>query len=261
MGNVDQLIYNMNTLQTQVLKDLVRFFEDVGKKQKLFFNERDLQVNLACFLKEKGYNVELEYKVSIAFLIEKLGLKDKQDQWKKQIFPWNEKELAIDIVVRKGNDWLPIELKYKTKSVTLSVHERFGEEYKKECEIIKNQSAQDLGRYGFWKDVRRLEITSAAFKNVVGGIAVFYTNDKNYVECPKSNSGKLAQYRDFAMNVNERKKGEMAWRHNEDDGKFENGEKGKEYPNFSISNSYQFEYEELDVGYCWILSVPKTESL
>lgn len=253
----------MNAFQNEVINHLSKFFEE---NDKIFFNERDLQMNLACYLKNQGFDylkkqdfdVELEYKIATVFLQEKLGYKDKDSF--SRIFPWKEDELAIDIVVRKNQTWLPIELKYKTKSVD-SQQYRFGEEYGKK--IIKDQAAQDLGRYGFWRDVRRLEITSAAFKNVVGGIAVFLTNDDNYVNFPASNKG-LVQYRDFAMNVSERSKGEMAWRHNENDEVFNAEEnKWKDYPNFRISNSYKIEYKEFDVQnyYCWILPVPKTESL
>lgn len=245
--------------QNEVINHLSKFFEE---NDKIFFNERDLQMNLACYLKNQGFDVELEYKIATVFLQEKLGYKDKDSF--SRIFPWEEDELAVDIVVHQNNVWLPIELKYKTKNVELLNHTRFGETYDKECKIIKDQAAQDLGRYGFWRDVRRLEITSAAFKNVVGGIAVFLTNDDNYVNFPASNSKKLVQYRDFAMNVSERSKGEMAWRHNENDEVFNAEEnKWKDYPNFRISNSYKIEYKEFDVQnyYCWILPVPKTESL
>lgn len=247
----------MNAFQNEVINHLSEFFEE---NDKIFFNERDLQMNLAFFLLRKGYDVELEYKVATDFLREKLSL-DKE-QWQKT-FPWEEDELAVDIVVHQNNVWLPIELKYKTKNVELLNHTRFEETYDKECKIIKDQAAQDLGRYGFWRDVRRLEITSAAFKNVVGGIAIFLTNDDNYSKCPKTNSRKV-QYRDFAMNVSERSKGEMAWRHNENDEVFNAEEnKWKDYPNFRISNSYKIEYKKFDVQnyYCWILPVPKTESL
>lgn len=258
-----------STLQEEVLKELNSFFEKEIEDGKLFFNERELQMYLACFFSKKGYIVKLEYKIASSFLKDKLKVDD--GKW-EVLFPWKEKVLSIDIAISKnkdkveGKEWLPIELKYKTKDTKLSPdkHTRFDEDYGEKYAIIKNQAAQDLGRYGFWKDVRRLEIVTSAFKNVVGGIAIFLTNDENYVYCPKYTEGKLSQYRDFAMNCSERKAGKMAWRHIENDEIYDKKDnKWKGYPNFNISNSYKIECKDLNKNnyYCWILPVPKTEIL
>lgn len=59
--------------------------------------------------------------------------------------------------MRKGNEYCPIELKYKTKLLKHSKKiDRFGENI--DCEkLVKNQGARDLGMYGFWKDMSRIE--------------------------------------------------------------------------------------------------------
>ena len=46
--------------------------------------------------------------------------------------------------------------------------------------IIKNQGAQNEAKYGFWKDVRRIELLKKRFKAVPGGLAIFLTNDPSY---------------------------------------------------------------------------------
>lgn len=49
----------------------------------------------------------------------------------------------IDIMVRKGNEFVPIELKYKLKGIESQIH-RFGEHSSVPIPIVTDQSAQDL---------------------------------------------------------------------------------------------------------------------
>ena len=53
---------------------------------------------------------------------------------------------------------------------------------------MKNQGAQDLGMYDFWKDVRRVELVRRRFDRVKGGLAVFVTNDPLYTKASKPTS-------------------------------------------------------------------------
>lgn len=84
-----------------------------------------------------------------------------------------DSELRLDIVVRKDNEYLPIEIKYKTKKVEREI-ERFGEKLNHKITVIKDQSAQDIGKYGFWKDIKRLELICERFKNVKNAISIFF---------------------------------------------------------------------------------------
>ncbi len=147
-----------------VFTDVKRFLDT---NKELLFNERDLQMHLATFLRQTGHydDVDVEYYVPV---IELDGYIDI----------WNT-ELRMDIVVRRGDEYVPIELKYKTKWVTKKLP-RFGESVKEEVKVIKNQGAQDLGMYDFWKDVRRIELVRKRFKNIKNGLAVFATNDERY---------------------------------------------------------------------------------
>lgn len=98
-------------------------------------------------------------------------------------FPWRKKTgtttLSIDIVVEKDDEFVPIELKYKTKAVK-SKNLAFGESNKKNFSrnILENQLAYPNNKYLVWKDVRRLEVIYDAFKKVVGGVVVFITTMK-----------------------------------------------------------------------------------
>ena len=92
---------------------------------------------------------------------------------------WETEKPSIDIVVRRGNEYVPIELKYKLKAISGRIS-RFGEKSSEDVSIVTNQAAQNLGRYAFWKDVRRIELVKKHYRAVNAGIAVFLTNDESY---------------------------------------------------------------------------------
>lgn len=162
----------MISLTTQVERDVAAW---LGRAVTLFANERHQQVELASFLRLSGHydEVILEYFVPNGEL--------------KPDYVWDS-ELRLDIVVRLGAEYVPIELKYKTKAVAGPIT-RFGEDLgEKEYTLVKSHSAQDLGMYDFWKDVRRLELVKRRFAGVAGGVALFMTNDSYYRRGPKSGS-------------------------------------------------------------------------
>lgn len=72
-----------------------------------------------------------------------------------------------DIVIETNDEFIPIELKFKTKAV-------------EGCEY-SNQSAQDLGRFDFWFDVERIQnFGIKSGKNFKKGYAILVTNDPLY---------------------------------------------------------------------------------
>lgn len=163
-------------LVDQVRCDICDFLTSCSE---LLFNERDLQMHLALWLRQSDSaydDVDLEYFVPYQEL-------DKGPNG----YLW-ENELRLDIVVRKGREFLPVELKYKTRRITCAT-ERFGEKLGGNIEVVKNQGAQDLGMYNFWKDVRRLELVRRRFHtSVKNGLSVFVTNDPKYLrKSPQSN--------------------------------------------------------------------------
>ena len=78
---------------------------------------------------------------------------------------------AVDILVVTTGGVVAIELKYWKKKLAANVN---GESYQ-----LKNQAAQDISRYDFWKDVSRLErlIEEDAIRT---GFVVALTNDPGY---------------------------------------------------------------------------------
>lgn len=89
-------------------------------------------------------------------------------------------KVFIDIVVEKGEEYVPVEIKYKTAKLSGGLV-RFDERIdNQELSLLLNHGAQDEGRYDFWKDVRRLELIVNKFEKVEAGLAVFVTNDLKY---------------------------------------------------------------------------------
>lgn len=171
---------NQSALLAQVRADIENYLK---KRRELIVNERDLQVSLAVMLREsKHYDeVEVEYMIPIEELMS-LANKGKS-------YPWsNVAAMYVDIVVRKGEQFVPIELKYTTKAIKAprEFKQRFAEKMLNEnIQIIKNREASDLVMYNYWKDVRRLELLKHRYSHIAGGIALLITNAKRYWDASK----------------------------------------------------------------------------
>lgn len=186
----------MPTLLNNVLKDVDCYLQlksQLRTERDLltFSNERELQITMAAFLRGCHHydNVFTEYPVTLDE-IQHFG----KNKLTPSQFPWRKKTgtttLSIDIVVEKDNEFVPIELKYKTKAVK-SKNLAFGESNKKNFSrnILENQLAYPNNKYLVWKDVRRLEVIYDAFKKVVGGVVVFITNDEVYWDPKRQDNG------------------------------------------------------------------------
>ena len=196
----------------------VKQFLDTNKE--LLFNERDLQMHLATFLRQTGHydDVDLEYYVPMSEL---------------KGYIWNN-ELRMDILVRKGKEYLPIELKYKTKAICKRLF-RFGESISEEVEVMKNQGAQDLGKYDFWKDVRRIEIVRNRFNRIRNGLAVFVTNDPMYLKLGREKSNHIK----FSMDEGSHGK-EKQWLDKE-------STCCKTHPDFEVEKEYTIHWDSREV--------------
>ncbi len=97
--------------------------------------------------------------------------------------------MFVDLWIKdeSGNNFA-IELKYKTRKFEETVHD---EKFK-----LMDQSAQDLGRYDYLKDVERLEKIVSNHKNTIG-FAIILTNDSGYWNTPQSSDTVDANYRIF----------------------------------------------------------------
>ena len=214
----------MKNLVDLAKQDVLAFLRT---NQELLFNERDFQMHLATHLRQtKHYDdVDVEYYVPCDAL---------------ENYIWNS-ELRLDILVQKNEEYLPIELKYKTKRAEKNIL-RFGEKLEN-IQVLKNQGAQDLGMYDFWKDVRRIELVRERFVNVHNGLTVFLTNDSLYTTQTRKTSN------NFLLNMAEGKHWrEKHWQKPET-------AYAKTHPDFEVEKEYSIHWdtkqiEDVDFYYC-----------
>ena len=216
------------------LVDIVRedVFSFLKSNDELLFNERDFQMHLATWLRksDNAYDdVDVEYYVPNKEL---------------DNYIW-ESELRLDIVVKRNDEYCPVELKYKTKKVERKIT-RFDEMLSDDVVVMKNQGAQDLGMYDFWKDVRRVELVRNRFANVKGGLAVFLTNDEAYTKAcrPTSNNNKLTMENGLHPKQKHWLKPETAC--------------ARTHPNFEVEKEYSIEWHDMEIDnvkfhYCCVV--------
>lgn len=161
-----------SALITGLTEDITAFIE---RQQELMFNERDFQMQLAVALRASGHydDVDVEYFIPNT-LAQTRG------------YEWSS-DLRLDLVVRVGQEYAVVELKYPTRRIVTDI-ERFST-LLPGVEIVKNHGAQDIVSYNFWKDVRRIELIRELFPgNVAGGVAVMLTNEPYYTRGPRAGS-------------------------------------------------------------------------
>lgn len=211
-----------------VRNDVCAFLES---NEELLFNERDFQMHLATWLRNSANcydDVDVEYYVPCQEL---------------DNYVWDS-ELRLDIVVKKDSEYCPVELKYKTKKVERKIS-RFDEELAGNVVVMKNQGAQDLGMYDFWKDVRRVELVRNRFERVKGGLAVFVTNDGFYTKGSKESSNNYL----FNMSAGKAHSKQKYWAKPE-------STCAKTHPNFEVERKYSIEWKmrEIDkVGFYYCI--------
>ena len=210
----------MTNLIEIVQKDVFAFLESYNE---LLFNERDFQMHLATWLRNSANHYD---DVDVEYYVPKTELEN---------YIWDS-ELRLDIVVKKGGEYCPVELKYKTKKVERQIT-RFDERLDDKVVVMKNQGAQDLGMYDFWKDVRRVELVRNRFKNVEGGLAVFVTNDKLYTKASRQNSN------NYLLNMTEGKHSAIKHWQNEDSA----CAKMKSYKSFEVEKEYSIKWHHRNV--------------
>lgn len=210
----------MATLIDLVRNDVCAFLES---NEELLFNERDFQMHLATWLRNSANrydDVDVEYYVPYQEL---------------DNYVWNS-ELRLDIVVKRGDEYCPVELKYKTRRVERKIS-RFDEDLTDDVVVMKNQGAQDLGMYDFWKDVRRVELVRNRFERVKGGLAVFVTNDGFYTKGSKESSNNYL----FNMSAGKAHSKQKRWANPE-------STCAKTHPNFEVEREYRIEWHEREIS-------------
>ena len=107
--------------------------------------------------------------------------------------------IHLDLLARSAAGEVAIELKYKTRALATVLQ---GEQFN-----LVSHSAQDLGRYDFFKDLSRVETFAASGPNR-SGYVIFLTNDSAYWKPP----GSLAYgYAAFTMHEGCSALGNLAW--------------------------------------------------
>ena len=120
------------------------------------------------------FHSEADFQHALAMGISKA---DTTAQIRLEFRPVSHERSYIDLWVSDGNRKLAIELKYKTRSVSVDwLEERFD---------LANHGAQDLGGYDVWKDVQRVERICAHRPDVYGHV-IFLSNDATYWREPTS---------------------------------------------------------------------------
>ena len=182
--------------------------------RELLFNERDFQMRLSLsLLASKHYDdVDLEYHLPVG----------QNPSFDREYERWETEKPSIDIVVRRGEEYIPIELKYKLKAISGRIS-RFGEKSPEDVAIVTNQAAQNLGRYAFWKDVKRIELVKKHYRSVNAGLAVFLTNDESYL---KSRVG--TNYYAFSMDEGRQVSGVLDWK-----------KRNENYPSIPLDGIYE----------------------
>lgn len=180
-------------LMADLKRDLDCFFSKEACENHcsptVFGSEADIQVRLVGYLKSLGnYNgVMVEYKLPKE--IYETRLSNLGFIIPSPIYPWHN-HIRIDIVVEKDGEFALIELKYAT--AFLQGQNLFGE--KINYKYLTNHDASNLIMYNFWKDVRRIEMSSLVFKNIVGGFAILVTNNDTFINQPQP----TAAYKEFS---------------------------------------------------------------
>ncbi len=155
-----------------------------------------------------------------------------------QAMPESQVRLEVDVMQvehqRRFLDiWLPlegiaIELKYKTRGLEL--------EQDDEPFVLRNQSAQDQGRYDVLLDIQRLELMRSNLEQCKAANAVLLTNDSSYWKVPTHRDTVDA---DFRVHEGRAVSGALAWAARASSGTVG----GRESP-IQIRGSYRLRWQE-----------------
>lgn len=187
--------------------DIKKIMSVLGKRRPVFTSEADFQLEFAWTLKElyPDFKVRLEY------------------------CPEFDRKIHIDILVLTDQrEWIPIELKYKTKGCKLHDGE--------EVFNLANHSAKDINCYLFLKDTKRIEDVRVKTAEFAEGYAIMLTNEPAYLKEPTK---KDCYYKEFSLHEGAVKEGIMKWADDASDGT----KKGVEDP-ITLIDSYRIHWND-----------------
>jgi hypothetical protein len=191
-----------------------------------FHSEEEVQILLAKYLLNSGQydDIFVEYYVNRELVPN---------------YPWNnDKKISIDIVVRVENNYIPIEIKYKTTR-QIFPHHVFGSQTNVE---LAEQGAQNEGCYSFWKDIKRIELLHETFNLNYAGLTLFITNDLSYLNEPRPD----VQYGPFSIH-NGRQVAQGTFLNWDVTRKAIKADRAKKFPGFTISRNYTINWQNLKI--------------
>ena len=187
---------------------------NISNERSVFYSEADFQHTLGLHLsKDKDCDVRLETPFEISHFVKE-----------------SDKKLKVELDIFLPKEKVGIELKYKTKVGTFEEH---GETFK-----LKQHGAQNLARFDFFDDIRRLQLLKK-HKKIEKGYAIFLTNDPLYWEPIKrknfSSNFSMEDKRVIMSNTN------LGWTGNPSEGSVTIKRLSPNNPIF-IENNHQFNW-------------------
>ena len=157
-GKTNQIIYLKNRFMVTntAIKtnfDVYRVLSELSKTNPLFCSELEFQFYLAWKIKEI-YGTEFEIKI----------------EYPAVQYDGHNRNIDL-LLVDKNNNFIPIELKYKTS--------KFEQELNNYTYKLKDQSANDLSRYGHLQDISRIEYFKKTEHNFLVGYVITITNQSS----------------------------------------------------------------------------------
>lgn len=173
------------------------------------------------------FHSEADFQHSLAWHIHEVGLDPRVRLERPVDLHDPQKRICLDL-------WLPsssvaVELKYRTRNLEL--------EYEGERFVLRDQSAQDTGRYDFLKGVERLEQLSKR-PEFRAGLAILITNDPLYWDEPLPD-WKETRDAQFRLHEGRTVEGTLRWSPRA----FPRAIKGREDP-ICLKHSYSLRWRE-----------------
>ena len=185
--------------------------KDLSKHRSIFHSEADFQHALAWEIQKAIPDCEIRLELPYRVLDPQSDETDKNH---------------LDIYL--PTEGIAVELKYRPRGEK--------DKWNNELFVLKNQSAHNLGRHSFLKDIARIERV-VADGEAKSGFAVLLTNDPLYWDQTRSRKPNPNDA-DFHIHEGRRITGYLAWSDN-------TAEKTKkEYPPFDITGSYRMHWRD-----------------
>ncbi len=206
--------------------DIDKILSELGKKRPIFHSEADFQHAFA-------------WEIQISHPEASVRLELPRTMESKTIF--------LDLWVERQGIHNAYELKYKTRKLS--------NEIQGELFTLKDQSAQDLGRYDFIKDIWRIEKLKISGQ-IASGFAIFLTNDSAYWRPPINQFSVDADFRIHEGrivhgNLNWGEKASAGTKHNREENLVLNGTyamKWRDYSQPDMATYGKFRYLLVDVS-------------